>query len=688
MTLETQNDCTTEIRPSDRPSNLKSGLEPLAAFAREVRLLDQALEKLLDLSDAKTAKSVDRLRQNLADFEPGVTMLGQVKSGKTTLVNAMAGWADLLPADVNPWTSVVTSLHLTPEDTRNATGARFRFFEEDEWDRLLSKGGRLGELADRAGADSELQKIHAQITAMREKSRARLGRKFELLLGQVHEYGYFDKNLVERYICLGDFFTGDPQGSETANQGRFADITRSADLYLHCDTLPAKLCIRDTPGVNDTFMMREQVTIRAIRDSRLCVVVLSAHQALTSVDMAVIRMISTLKARDVVIFVNRIDELADPARQVPEIRESIQQTLKAHHGPVDARVVFGSAYWANKALAGDLECLSGDSSAALLGWAECALSSSENSQSASNMVWELSGLPALYQALSERIIQDSGQEMINKIARSAINIANSIQAAEAITISASEPGGRMDSQQIEAAFSSLAHHQIAAMNQTFDGLAEGYHLRADRAHGSFLDRATSSLIAHLERFGEDHVWEYDPTGLRMLLRSAYNVFGARAQSATTTHYETAAAEVAALYGRAFGAAVEGITIEAASAPHIPPPVCLGQTIAMDFRDSWWKSWWRRRRGYQAFAEDFQAAIKTETSTLLQELKYDQAETVRAAALAGLTEFLDQQRTILAGLADHSNIDREDARKLFANSANMERKRALESAVETLTRCAA
>lgn len=688
MTLENQTKHATEIRPSDRPTNLKAGLEPLAGFAQKTRLLDHALEHLEDLSNAKTAKSVSRLRHTLAAIEPGVTMLGQVKSGKTTLVNAMAGWADLLPADVNPWTSVVTSLHLTPEAKQSATGAKFCFFAEDEWDRLISKGGRLGELADRAGADSEMQKIRDQIMTMRDKSKARLGRKFELLLGQVHEYGYFDKNLVERYICLGDFYDGETKGSDAANQGRFADITKSADLYLHCDTLPAKLCIRDTPGVNDTFMMREQVTIRAIRDSRLCVVVLSAHQALTSVDMAVIRMISTLKARDVVIFVNRIDELADPAQQIPEILSSIQQTLKDHHGPADAQIVFGSAYWANKALAGDLEGMSPESSAALLNWAESSLSSSADSDSAPNMVWELCGLPALYRALSERIVEDFGRDTLNNISSSATNIANSIQAAEAITISGTEPGTLMDAADIEAEFAELSRQKLAALNDTFDSLAKGYHPRADRAHANFLDRATRSLISHLEKKGDNKVWEYDPTGLRMLLRSAYTVFGARAQTATAKLYETTAAEVAALYGRAFGEAVEGIRIEAPSAPHIPSPVCLGQTIAMDFRDNWWKSWWRRQRGYKAFAQDFHDAIKAETKGLLTELKYGQADAVRATAVAGLTAFLDEQRAILAGLSEQGSIDRNDASKMFANSASTERKIALEDAMKAITHCAA
>ena len=688
MTVENQTETTTDIRPSDRPTNLGLGLEPLAGFAQKTRLLDQALAKLAELSDTKTAKSVERLRQTLAEIEPGVTMLGQVKSGKTTLVNAMAGRADLLPADVNPWTSVVTSLHLTPEAENSATGARFCFFAEDEWDRLMAKGGRLGELADRAGADGELQKIRDQITAMRDKSRARLGRKFELLLGQVHEYGYFDKNLVERYICLGDFIDGEPQEGDEANQGRFADITKSADLYLQCDTLPAKLCIRDTPGVNDTFMMREQVTIRAIRDSRLCVVVLSAHQALTSVDMAVIRMISTLRSRDVVIFVNRIDELSDPVRQVPEIRESIRQTLKDHHGPADAQIVFGSAYWANKALAGDLEGLSEESSAALLNWAENALSSSADVESAPNMVWELSGLPALYRALSEGIVGEFGQEALSKIASSAINIASAIQAKDAITISGASAGERMDVATIEAEFATLSQRHLAKLRETFDNLAETYHLRADRAHGNFLDRATSSLIAHLEKWGDNQVWEYDPTGLRMLLRSAYTVFGTRAQSASAKLFEATGADVAALYGRAFGKAVEGISIETPAAPHIPPPVCLGQSLAMDFKDTWWKSWWRRKRGYQAFADDFRDAIHAETSHLLSELKFDQADAIRAAALQGLTAFLDEQRTILSGLAEQGQVDTTEAHKMFANSADSERKKQFQNAIEAINQCAA
>jgi hypothetical protein len=88
----------------------------------------------------------------------------------------------------------------------------------------------VGELARRAGADKELETVRAQLEEMREKSRQRLGKSFELLLGQQHDYGYVDPELVERYVCLGDDV--DPVHEPDNGQGRFADITKSAELFL------------------------------------------------------------------------------------------------------------------------------------------------------------------------------------------------------------------------------------------------------------------------------------------------------------------------------------------------------------------------------------------------------------------------------------------------------------------------
>ena len=133
-----------------------TGLDPLIG---EIRELEDQIGQIAEMGDEKTVKAMRRLNGQLDDLEPSITMIGQVKAGKTTLVNALAGWPDLLPADVNPWTSVVTSLHFDPKQARDETKASFQFFEADEWDWLINRGGRIGELASRAGAEDELGKV-------------------------------------------------------------------------------------------------------------------------------------------------------------------------------------------------------------------------------------------------------------------------------------------------------------------------------------------------------------------------------------------------------------------------------------------------------------------------------------------------------------------------------------------------
>lgn len=664
-----------------------AGLEGLRDFVSQVERLRLALLRLARIGDKETKKAALRLVHQLNAIEPSVTMIGQVKSGKTSLVNAMIGLPDLLPADVNPWTSVVTSLHLSPPAHDVKKCARFRFFDQDEWGRLIDSGGRIGELAARAGADEELEKLRQQISQMREKSRKRLGRRFELLLGQEHDYGYVDRDLIQRYVCLGDDFEDD---GIAHNQGRFADITKSADIYLPSPLVPIRLCIRDTPGVNDTFMMREQITINAIRDSRLCVVVLSAHQALTSMDMALVRLIANVKSRDVLIFVNRIDELANPAIEIAEIRTRILQTLATFNGPANPQVIFGSALWANACLEGKIGTLPEDSSAALLNWAEVATRSSAEPMSTAEIVNELSGLPALFAAISERIVMGVGSEAVQKIARAAQNLGKGVLAADRVVAFevSRKSGTGLTSDQVNVLFERM---QADCMTSVAIDLAQhrvDYSERLDRAHNSFLERATSALILHLENFGENSPWQYSPDGLRILLRSNYLKFGSSVQKAAQSALNLARLGLADLYDKLIDGVADQLPIAIPPELRVPPPVSLGQTIALDLQGSWWKSWWFRRRGYQAFAAKFHDLIKTETEPMLQELKLIQAEDLCSAATRMVQDFLAEQRAILMNVAQKADASPDDLKDMFGLQAQDDRRTAMQSTLDTFTRFAA
>ncbi|CAM9926384.1 unnamed protein product, partial [Chrysoparadoxa australica] len=637
--------------PKDRPA--LSAFSGLGALATRLGALDEAMIELAGCGEESIAHQARELRRQLRGFEPSVTLIGQVKAGKTTLVNALTGWPDLLPADVNPWTSVVTSLHMQPQMRRQDRRSAFRFFTNDEWDNLIRQGGRVGEIAARAGAEDELEKVRAQLDEMREKSKARLGRKFQMLLGQTHNYETFDKELIQRYVCLGDDFWEEADGSP--DQGRFADITKSADLWFAGPDLPLPLCLRDTPGVNDTFMIREQITINALRGSRLCVVVLSAQQALSSVDLGLIRLISNVKAREVIIFVNRIDELADPVQAVPQIRASIVETLRKFDGPQEAEILFGSGFWAHHAVADSFAELGADSAKALVSWAETHVTGALAQLTPREIIWHLSGLRALGDAISDRIDKGPGARLEESLGVALGNLRTGLAARTQQDTSANAGPRHLQitPQDLVQQFDQIEDRAHAALESGLDKVHRSFAGRTDNARRAFLGRATGSLIKHLEQFGEDEIWTYDPSGLRMLLRSAYKVFAQGAGKTGTDVLTNAANDISALYHHAFGLASDGPAIAPPPLPTVPAPIGLGQTIALDLRGSWWARFWRRQRGYEAFSEDFARLIHEETKPVVETLHQQCAAPHTQAMRQTLSDFMQGQRDVILGLAQQA-----------------------------------
>jgi len=321
----------------------------------QTRLAD-ALQSLERLVSPEAVDRVAQLRQDLAGFDVRISLIGQVKAGKTALTNAMIGRPELLPSDVNPWTSVITSVHInTPQPM--GKNALFTFFSTEEWEKMVNVGGHLGEMAERANYENELVELREQITDMQNRTKARLGRNFNLLLDGYHSFLGFSPDLIKKYVCLGE--------EDEQAEGRYADVTKSAQLYIENDyyELPTVLC--DTPGVNDPFLLREAVTLENLSTSDICVVVLSAHQAFSTVDIALLRILMALKHEQLVLFVNRVDELQDPDRQITEIDGYIRQLLEEQNLPKDLPIVFGSAAWAEYAESGDIDAMPAHTSSAL-----------------------------------------------------------------------------------------------------------------------------------------------------------------------------------------------------------------------------------------------------------------------------------------------------------------------------------
>lgn len=663
------------------PEFLSAGFEPLQRAKKRLNPLARALADLERVANLGSQKKVRALQRQLQGIEPSITFIGQVKSGKTTLINTIIGQHGLLPADVNPWTSVVTTLKLTPLPIEPPTSAIFDFFDDDEWDRLISSGGRIGELANRAGADDQIEQVRSQIEAMREKSRRRLGRKFEMLLGSHHQYGYFDSELIERYICLGDNFGEDFDQSDQT--GRFADITKSAQLRMRAEHIPFHLSIRDTPGINDTFLMREQITLQSIRESRICVVVLSAHQALSSDDLALIRLITNAKSRDVIIFVNRIDELEAPLQQVEHIKESIRNTLLKHRAPVGIELIFGSALWATSAIKGDIGFLPKDSKSALLNWAESAENRPPASLKPIEMLWHLSGIPKLVAVASQRMSETVIDETTAEILRKVRNMSDAFRVQDDFAEKASLNGlsFAVAPAQFKSQLSAIKTQCSDAFAEELQRAYDEFQDRLDRAADGFLNRATDSLIEHLESYGEQETWTYDPTGLRLLLGSAYRNFE-RAYLSIHNEFAGACAEqISQLVSTSTGEENVKISIAIPAPIRIPPPIAIGKTIALDLESGWWRSWWLRRKGYDSQTKRFRELIAAEIKPMLEALKQDVRTDICVAGQAALDAFLNEQISLWTEISAKTHLDQTDLSKVL-DLAALKHRNALLNRIES------
>lgn len=310
--------------------------------------LDALTQTLTNLQRACPAEFTEALREEIArvrGWQARIAAVGQVKAGKSTFLSALIGRPGFLPSEVNPWTSVVTNMRFgLPGDP--ASGGAFHFFDEHAWQRIITGDGDTRRMTEEMLPGFRAEVLTRQTEEMRTRAQRRLGRFYDLLLGTKHQYDVVGREMLERYVCAG------PAEDTDADQpqGRYAAITQSADIFFPAGDFSVPAIVTDTPGVNDPFLVRDEFTCRSLAESDIFIVTLSAHQALTEVDLALIRMLARHKGKEIIVFVNRIDEIEDFAENAAAVRADVTARIRAAIPDRDFTLILGSAYWAELAL--------------------------------------------------------------------------------------------------------------------------------------------------------------------------------------------------------------------------------------------------------------------------------------------------------------------------------------------------
>jgi dynamin family protein len=610
---------------------------------------------------------VDDMLRLLAKLTCRLAVIGQVKAGKSTFINGLVRSPGLLPTDVNPWTTAVTHLHFARADAPPNIAAEFTFFDSNEWERLARGGGHIRELTQRLVPGFEPELLQKHVDAMRRRSEERLGSTLRTLLGKKHAFPSITTEVLERYVCSGLPSTG------TEHKGVYSDIVKSADLYFSSNDFGFPTTIIDTPGTNDPFLVRDEITRRALENADIYIVVLTARQALSSADVALLRILRGLHKERICVFINRIDELGDLAHEVPAIVKHVQNGLGREFPSSEIPVVAGSAMWAEIAIRGGGPEADRALTPKVRDYAKFLLESAtpvtpSSPQERIETLFVCSGLSPLCQVLARLTLDSHTGRVLTQISRSFSELARVGQNAASHEVEVLETEGKsvattgsQGEMELRAVDAEVKENE--RLTVTLQALLTDLQVRTDQVIEDQCTRMVELLRDVVAGFSEvecenmrnalaeghrGRVWRSDSTLLRQSLEEEF-----------IKSYREAEQEIAKLESHVFPKlklllaryrpdwqALDQSQTDAGSA-ELPPLTALSKAVALDLGEPWWKHWWTRDRHFEGQVAELDGLIRREFYPIVDEL----AQSARAQLKARQASSLQEANMVFMGLVE-------------------------------------
>ena len=182
--------------------------------------------------DEETVMSCREILQKLDDDKLVIGVIGQMKAGKSTFLNAFAFGDEVLPAATTPMTASLSVITYGEKEEVVA-----EFYSPAEWKKMEYRAAQ--EVEDEYADDPETLKIKAARELVQKA--ARLGSSLHSLLGTTRH---------DKVDQLTEYVGAD---------GRYVAITKAVTLYKNMELLRG-VEIVDTPGFNDPVVSREART--------------------------------------------------------------------------------------------------------------------------------------------------------------------------------------------------------------------------------------------------------------------------------------------------------------------------------------------------------------------------------------------------------------------------------------------
>lgn len=636
---------TSVRRTTGRPP-LAGGIGQTLATLRADLLA--AGEELSDVVEPAGRTLIDEGASLLKKQVCRVAVVGQIKSGKSTFINAFTQQPGLLPTDVNPWTTAVTNLHFCQSES-DASAATFEFFSEDEWQRLVDGGGKLRELTERLVPGFEPELLRQHVEALKRRAQTRLGEDFKKLLGQQHTFPEVVPNLLQKYVCSGDF--ADTSGNQDG-PGTFADITKSANIFCDHGPFEFPVVMVDTPGTNDPFLLRDEVTRGSLESADLYIVVLTARQPLAESDVALLRILRGLNRERIVVFINRIDDLSEISRDLVDVERFVEKRIADEFPGADIPVIAGSACWASSALDDDPAAIERVFQPRALTYLvetgnlrrEDLLRPASSDQSQTQVLrkalFNSSGMPEIYAAVSDLLGSSHCAYVLRQVAqyysemsRASENSARSeltrLNELHSATVSHTEMADQQlqhldkEIRQLDEVTGVIEESGRNIEQQLAEILAEEITAMETAMHAKVEEHAAEErdvLIDTLSRGRAPKVWKCESIELRRELAEVFLESFKRAASRLLDLQSRIAPELHELL-RMIAPGDRPPAEPDWRGLDVPAPslASLGSFVALDLDRAWWAAWWSSKPSPEQRGDEVADLIRSEFEPIVEEL---------------------------------------------------------------------
>lgn len=265
----------------------KQHLANLATKAKEFGWIDEAQEKAIN----------DKLLNDVLT----IGVIGQMKCGKSTFLNAFVFEDDVLPSATTPMTAALSVITYGEEKKIVA-----EFYTPDEWAEQKMQAARS--LDDVAGNTLEESKVKAAKELV-EKS-VKLGSSLENYLGKTQDDSF--ENLIE-YV-----------GAD----GKYISITKSVTIYYPKEYLKG-VEIVDTPGFNDPIVSREERTKEFLKKADVVLLMLYAGRPFDATDRDILfKNVGQCGTGRVLVGINKYDIPYENGENESEIKDYVKEQLR------------------------------------------------------------------------------------------------------------------------------------------------------------------------------------------------------------------------------------------------------------------------------------------------------------------------------------------------------------------------